>query len=109
MKTEFFFKILSNDVAPTEGNIDLVIKSVFMNTIAKSDDGFTSEYGCQYDLPSPSPASYTPFEKVTEPMMVDWVKEMYAETVSSVQANLENDISISRGMNVIKNYPLPFA
>lgn len=109
MTTNFSFKILSNDVAPSEGNMDLVIKSVFMNIIAKSEDGFASEYGCQYDLPSPSPASYTPYINVTQPMMIDWVKEMYTETISAIEETLDENISTARRNNVIKNYPLPFA
>jgi len=108
MKTIFSYKILSNNVAPSEGDMDLVIKSVFMNIIAKSENGFTREYGCQYDLPSPSPASYTPFKEVTEPIMVDWVKEMYSDIVDEIENQLTNEIAIDVANNIIVNYPLPF-
>lgn len=108
MKTTFFYKILSNDVAPSEGNMDLVIKSVFMNIIAKSENGFTREYGCNYDLPSPSPASYTPFQEVTEPIMVDWVKEMHSDAVNQIEHQLDSEIAVDVLKNIIVNHPLPF-
>lgn len=109
MTTSFSFKILGNDVAPSENNMDLVIKSVFMNISAKSSDGFSSEYGCQFDLPSPSPASYTPYNQVTEPMMTEWVKDMYPELIAKLEEELDENIAKDREKNIIKNYPLPFA
>jgi hypothetical protein len=109
MTTSFSFKILSNDVAPSENNMDLVVKSVFMNISAKSSDGFSSEYGCQFDLPSPSPASYTPYNKVTQPTMVQWVKDMYPELIEKLEEELDSNIAKDRDKNIIKNYPLPFA
>lgn len=109
MTTIFSFKIKSNDVAPSENNMDLVIKSVFMNISAKSDDGFSSDYECQFDLPSPSPASYTPYNEVTEPMMIEWVKDMYPKLIEKIEDELDNNITKDREKNIIKNYPLPFA
>ncbi len=109
MTTSFSFKILGNDVAPSENNMDLVIKSVLMNISAKSSDGFNSEYKCQYDLPSPSPASYTPYNEVTEPMMVEWVKDMYPKLIEKIEEELDENIAKDREKNIIKNYPLPFA
>lgn len=107
MTTSFSFKILSNDVAPSENNIDLVIKSVFMQILAKSSDGFSKEFGCKFDLPSPSPASYTPYLDVTEPMKIQWIQDMYPELVTQLQESLEASIASDRQKNIIENYPLP--
>lgn len=109
MTTTFSFKIKSNDVAPTEDGMQLVIKSVFMQILGKSSDGFSSQFGCNFDLPSPSPASYTPHSSVTEPMMIKWVQELYAENIAKIEESLDLDISASRAKNIIVDYPLPFA
>ena len=109
MKTTFLFKIKSNDVAPTEDGMQLVIKSVFMQIYGKSDDGFSSEFGCKFDLPSPSQASYTPHNEVTEPMIIKWIQELYEKDIAKIEENLDLDILASRAKNIIVDYPLPFA
>lgn len=108
MNNSFTFKIKRNDVAPSEDGMQFVIKTVNLSITATAEDGFTKEFACDFSLPSPSPASYTPHENVTESMMVGWVTDIYSIAIIKIKEQLEYDIEMDRQRNVIKNYPLPF-
>lgn len=109
MATTFSFSIKSNDVSPVESGMQLVIKSVFLQIDAQSDDGFFSKFGCKFDLPSPDPVTYTQFFYVSEPMMIKWVQDTHTDVIASILESLDAEISQSRLKNTIIDYPLPFA
>lgn len=79
-----------------------------MQITASTQDGFTETLSSQFDFPAPNPASYTPFDQVTEQMMIDWIMEIYSEIVNQIENQLANEIAIDVANNVIVNYPLPF-
>lgn len=109
METIYSYKIKSNSVAPMKNEMQLVITKVYMEVTGTNPDGFKSSFGWYFDLPAPSPASYTPFPDVSEEMMIKWVIDMYPENVKSLCNVIDSKIKEDMLKNEIENYPLPFA
>lgn len=86
----------------------LIITSACMQITASTADGFIETMTSQFDFPAPNPASYTPFNDVTEQMMIDWILELYINIVEQIQNTLSDEINIDIANNIIVNHPLPF-
>lgn len=102
------YKIVSNNVAPKSGEMYLIITSAVMQIIASTKDGFIESSSSQFDFNAPNPASYTPFDQVTEEMMINWIFELYSENIDQIENQLADEIAIDISNNVIVNHPLPF-
>ena len=105
---DYKYKITSNNVAPKEGEMFLIITSASMQITASTADGFIEIMSSQFDFPEPNPASYTPFDQVTEQMIIDWIMDLYSEIVDQIENQLANEIAIDVANNIIVNHPLPF-
>jgi hypothetical protein len=105
---KYSYKITSNNVAPKEGEMFLIITSACMQITASTADGFTETMASQFDFQAPNPASYTPFDQVTEQMIIGWIMEMYSEIVDQIENQLADEIAIDIANNIIVNHPLPF-
>lgn len=109
METIYSYKIKSNNVSPMKDGMELVITKVYMEATGVNSGGFRASFGWYFDLPAPSPASYTPFSDVSEEMMIKWVIDMYPENVKSLCGVIDSKIKEDMLKNEIENYPLPFA
>lgn len=105
---QYKYKIVSNNVAPKEGEMYLIITSAGMQITASTADGFIETMTSQFDFPSPNPASYTPFNQVTEQMMIGWIMDLYSDIVNQIENQLADEIAIDIANNIIVNHPLPF-
>lgn len=109
MKVVFSWNVISSSIAPSENGMMKVIKSVKMERIGIDQNGFSASFTSWVDLPSPSPASYTPFEQVSEPMVVSWVNEtMDPRLIQAYDENITDQIVNLVQRNLITNYPLPW-
>lgn len=86
----------------------LVITSAGMQITASTEDGFIETMTSQFDFPSPNPASYTPFDQVTEEMMIGWIMNLYSDIINQIHNQLADEIAIDKANNIIVNHPLPF-
>lgn len=99
----------SSTIAPSEDGMIKVIKSVTVNRVGFTKDGFSDFLPLTVSFSSPNPASYTPWESVTLDLITEWIVDTVpAKTIemidSSIISNINNDIL----RNEIKNYPLPW-
>jgi hypothetical protein len=106
----YAWTISSFDVAPTENALADVIKVAHWRYRATdSVDGLTYEtYGMQYFLP-PAPASYTPFDSVTEAQVVGWIEDAIGEEgMDAMNASLAANIENLRSPPIV-TMPVPWA
>jgi len=86
----FTWQISSLEVAPSDnGLLDVIKVAHWRYRATASDDGLTAEvYGAQ-GFPAPEPASYTPFESVTEADVVGWIEGLIGtDGVEAMNAGL---------------------
>lgn len=95
---EYKWTISSIDVAPKEGELTKVIKTAHWRLRGVDDDGLTAEiYGAQ-GFVEPDPASYTPYEGVTEADVINWIQDSLGED------EVENKYAgLSRAIDELKN------
>jgi len=86
-----------------------VIKSVKVERKGIDSNGFSAIFETEVDFPSPSPASYTSFEQVSEPMIVQWINEtLDPRLVQAYDDEITGQINSLIKNNLIRNYPLPW-
>lgn len=109
MKIIFSWDVITSSIAPSENGMTKVIKSVKIQRKGTDQNGFFATYVTWVDLPSPSPASYTPFEQVSETMIISWVNEILdAKLVGAYDQTITDEIKNLVSRNIIENYPLPW-
>ena len=93
MPTTFSWSFPQLDVAPSEGSLNDVIKTIHWRYTAErhsfeaSDNvNVASAYGT-VGLTDPDPEAFVPFEGLTEAKVIEWVSE--ALDVSEIEANLQ--------------------
>lgn len=98
------------DVAPSEDTLIDVIKVAHWRYRATdSTDDLTAEvYGAQ-SFVSPDPASYTPFDSVTEAQLVGWVEDAIGEDgMDAMNASLAASLDNLRNPPIV-TMPVPWA
>lgn len=109
MKIVFSWDIISSTIAPSENGMSKVIKSVKVERKGIDSNGFVSVYEAEIDLPSPSPASYTPFDQVSESMIIQWINEtLDPRLIQAYDKEITGEINNLIENNLIRNYPLPW-
>ena len=81
--------IITREFAPQENNLEKVIKSIHWRYQAKEDDLIADIYG-QYALPEADPENFTPYEEITDKVIIEWLEE--ALDIESLQKSLQNEI-----------------
>ncbi len=109
MKIVYSWDIISSTIAPSENGMTKVIKSVKVKRKGIDSNGFIAVYESEVDLPSPSPASYTPFDQVSEPMILQWINEtLNPKLIEAYDNEINGQINNLIQNNLIRNYPLPW-
>lgn len=86
MPTTFSWSFPQLDVAPSEGSLNDVIKTIHWRYEASDGSNTASAYGT-VGLTDPDPEAFVPFEGLTEAKVIEWVSE--ALDVSELEANLQ--------------------
>ena len=110
MTIAYTWIISSLDVAPSDdGMIDVIKVAHWRYRITDSTDDLTIEvYGAQ-GFVSPDPASYTPFDSVTEAQLVEWIEDaMGEERMDAMNASLAVAIENLRNPPIV-TMPVPWA
>lgn len=109
MAIKFNWEILSSSIAPSEDGLIKVIKSVKAKLYGCDENGFNSFFITQIDFESPNPSSYTPWDSVSEDVVIGWIESILdPRTVNAIEEQIISDINNSIFMNKIENYPLPW-
>lgn len=109
MKLVYSWDVITSSIAPSENGMSKVIKAVKMQRKGIDQNGFFATFVTWVELPSPSPASYTPFEQVSEPMIISWVNEtLDKKLVEAYDGVISDDVKNLISRNIIDNYPLPW-
>lgn len=110
MAITYAWTISSLDVAPSEDTLTDVIKVAHWRyRITDGADDLTAEvYGAQAFV-SPDPASYTPFDSVTEAQLVGWIEDAIGEDgMDAMNASLEASLENLRNPPIV-TMPVPWA
>jgi hypothetical protein len=109
MKIVFSWNVISSSIAPSENGMTKVMKSVKVERKGIDINGFSAVFETEVELPSPSPASYTPFDQVSEPMIVQWINEtLDPRLIQAYDDEITGQINNLIENNLIRNYPLPW-
>ena len=106
----YTWTISSLDVAPSDdGMIDVIKVAHWRYRATDSVDALTTEvYGAQ-GFVAPDPASYTPFDSVTEAQVVEWIEDaMGEERMDAMNASLVVAIENLRNPPIV-TMPVPWA
>ena len=110
MAITYTWIISSLDVAPSDDTLTDVIKVAHWRyRITDSADDLTAEvYGAQ-GFATPDPASFTPFDTVTEAQVVEWIEGAIGEEgMASMDASLVVSIENIRNPPIV-TMPVPWA
>ena len=99
------WRINALDTIPSLDGLTNVISVIHCEKLAVSDDGFTARWYGTVSVVAPHPASFTPYEEVTEQMCIDWVSE--SPSTAGVDDNLVAQIDNQRTPPIV-NLPLPW-
>jgi hypothetical protein len=100
------WNIVALDTIPSLDGLTNVISVIHCEKLAVSDDGFNARWYGTVSVVAPHPASFTPYEEVTEEMCIEWVSAS-PHTVG-VDDNLVAQIDNQRNPPII-SLPLPWA
>lgn len=81
--------IIAREFAPTENNLEKVIKSIHWRYQATEDNITVDTYG-QYALPKADPDNFTPYKEITNEVIIEWLEE--GLDIKSLQKKLKNQI-----------------
>ena len=103
---KYKWTISSVDVAPKNGELTKVIKTAHWRLTGTDDDGLTAEiYGAQ-GFAEPDPASYTPYEAVTESDVISWIQDSMGEDeVENRYNGLDRAIDELRNPKIVSGPP----
>lgn len=90
--------IIAREFAPQENNLEKVIKSIHWRYQAKEDDLIADIYG-QYALPEEDPENFTPYEEITDEIIIKWLEEVL--DIESLQENLNNQIEETKNHKTV--------
>lgn len=103
----YAWTIPSLEVAPSDNGLDDVIKAAHWRYRATdSADGLTAEVYGAHSFAAPAPASYTPFEEVTEADVIGWLEDLIGEEgMDAMNAGLNTQIENARNPPVLACIP----
>jgi hypothetical protein len=99
------WNIVALDTIPSLDGLTNVISVIHCEKLAVSDDNFNARWYGTVSVAAPHPASFTPYEEVTEQMVIDWVSE--SPSTAGVDDNLVAQIDNQRNPPII-NLGLPW-
>ena len=99
------WSIIALDTIPSLDELTNVISVIHCEKLAVSDDGFNARWYGTVSVAAPHTAAFTPYEEVTEEMVIGWVEDSL-HTVG-VDDNLVAQIDNQRNPPIV-NLPLPW-
>lgn len=69
----YTLKINSVKYHKVEGNLQNVIKSLSVTKVGVDSEGNASEFEYKLEFETPHESQFTPFEQITEDMMLSWI------------------------------------
>jgi hypothetical protein len=100
------WNIVALDTIPSLDNLTNVISVIHCEKLAVSEDGFNARWYGTVSVAAPHTAAFTPYEEVTEEMVIGWVEESL-HTIG-VDDNLVAQIDNQRNPPIV-TLPLPWA
>lgn len=90
------------EVAPSEGGLADVIKTIHWRYDAQDEQYSAGAYG-SVGLSTPDPEAFVPFNGLTEAKLIEWVSESI--DVPAMEANLAGEISAKKSPKTYTVYP----
>ncbi len=89
---QYNWVISAVEYAPTENELEKVIKAVHWRYQATEGEISVEAYGSQA-MAEPDPENYTPYEEITEAMIIEWLEgSMDVEPMKEALKNLIEDV-----------------
>ena len=92
-----------------EGSLENVIKSITVNKIGETEDGYCSEFCEKLEFETPHESQFTPFESITQPMMLKWIDSHPYEFNAKSEAYISVAIQQQIDSNEVETTKLPYA
>lgn len=101
------WRINALDSIPSlEDGLTNVISTIHCEKTAESSDGFNARWYGTVSVSAPHPASFIPYEEVTEEMVIGWVED--SPSTAGVDDNLAAQLEAQRNPPIV-TLPLPWA
>ena len=94
------WNIVALDTIPSLDALTNVVSVIHCEKLATSDDGFNARWYGTVSVEAPHPASFVPYENITEQMVIDWVSESHS--TAGVDDLLESQIDTQRNPPLVK-------
>jgi hypothetical protein len=99
------WNIIALDTIPSLDTFTNVVSVIHCEKLATSEDGFNARWYGTVSVEAPHPASFIPYEDITEQMVIDWISE--SPSTQSVDDILVDQIDNQRNPPLVK-LPLPW-
>jgi hypothetical protein len=90
-----------------EGNLQNVIKSIFVNKIGIDGD-YQSEFTDKLEFETPHESQFTPYEDITAPMMLGWIDSHPSQFNVKSEQYISVAIQQKIDSNEVETDKLPF-
>ena len=99
------WNIVALDTIPSQNELTKIISTIHCEKLATSDDGFNARWYGTVSVAPPNPASFIPYEEITEEMLIEWVK--LSASTDGVDEKLTAEIELQRNPPIVR-LPLPW-
>lgn len=99
------WNIVALDTIPSLDTLTNVVSVIHCEKLATSDDGFNARWYGTVSVEAPHPASFIPYDEITEQMVIDWVSTSPA--TEGVDDSLVSQIDTQRNPPIV-SLPLPW-
>ncbi len=92
-----------------EGSLQNVIKWVTVIKTGKHKDGYIGDFWDKLEFETPHESQFTPYESITEPMMMSWIDSHPSEFNKKSEEYISNYIQQQIDSNEVETEQLPYA
>jgi len=92
-----------------EGSLQNVIKWVSVIKTGKHKDGYIGDFWEKLEFETPHESQFTPYESITEPMMMSWIDSHPSEFNKKSEEYISNYIQQQIDSNEVETEQLPYA
>ena len=92
-----------------EGNLQNVIKWIGVLKTGTHTDGYVGEFWDKLEFETPHESQFTPYESITEPMMMGWIDSHPSGFNQKGEEYISNYIQQQIDSNEVETEKLPYA
>ncbi len=93
----------------TEGNLQKVIKWLYVRKVGETQEGYKSEFWDKLEFETPHESQFTPYDEITQPMMLSWIDSHPSGFNEKAEGHISALIQQQIDSNEVETTQLPYA